>query len=191
MLKNILISKVRIKLLEQFFFNPLEQYHVRGLVRILDEEINAIRRELLNLESASILRSEKQGNKIVYTVNYQNQFVSDLRDIVVKNSNLGMKFAKMSKELGNVSCILATTAFLTNSYVDENDIDFLFIGEIDVRVLANSMKQIESDLQKELRYTALTLVDFDFGKKKRTPVIINAISKDFVVIYGSLRQMIM
>lgn len=191
MLKNIVISKVRIKLLEQFFFNPLEQYHVRGLVRILDEEINAIRRELLNLESAGILKSEKQGNKIVYVVNYQNQFVYDLRDIVIKNSSIGMKFAKVAKEVGNVNCVLATNAFLTNSYVDENDIDFLFIGDIDVRVLANSMKQIESDLQKELRYTALTLVDFDFGKKKRTPVIINAISKDFVVIYGSLRQMIM
>ena len=52
MLKNLFISKVRISILTVFLSNINTPYHVRGLVRMLDEEINAVRRELINLENA-------------------------------------------------------------------------------------------------------------------------------------------
>lgn len=190
MLKNLFISKVRVKLLQQFFFNPKEQFHVRGLVRILDEEINAIRRELLNLEDAGILKFEKQGNKIVYTVNKSNPLVEDLRNLIAKGSDLGKKILKVSKDVGKVSTVLATNPFFTGEYKDENDLDLLFIGEVDLRKLSLEMKDVENFVGRELRYTAVTVQDFDFGKKKRSPVILNVINDDFVIIVGSLRQLI-
>lgn len=191
MLKHILISKVRIKLLEQFFLHPLDQYHVRGLVRILDEEINAIRRELLNLADAGILKSEKQGNKIVYVVNYHNAIVGDLRDLIMKSSELGKRIHKVAREVGKVDCVIASLAFLNGEYKDENDVDFLFVGDVDVNKLNAGMKDVEQLLNKELRIAALSTQDFEFGKKKRTPVIMNAISNDFIVVFGSLKYLIM
>lgn len=190
MLKNLFISKVRVKLLQQFFFNPTEQYHVRGLVRILDEEINAIRRELLNLEDAGLLKFEKQGNKIVYTVNKNNPLIEDLRNLIFKGSDLGRKILKVAKEVGKVNTVLLTNSFLTNNYRDENDLDLLFIGDVDLKKLSLSMKDIETTIQRELRYTAITVLDFDFAKKKRSPVILNVISDDFITIVGSLKQLI-
>lgn len=191
MLKNILISKVRIKVLEQFFFNPLEQYHVRGLVRILDEEINAIRRELLNLESAGILKSRKETNKIVFTLNKENAIVEDLREVILKASTLGQRIAKIGTQSGKVDAIVISNSFLTNQYNDDNDIDILFVGDFDLRKLAQNMKDFEAAQAKEYRYAALSLQDFDFGKKKRTPVILNVISNDFVVVAGSVKKLVM
>ena len=78
MLKNIFISKVRVRILKQYMFHPFDGYHVRGLVRLLDEEINAIRRELLNLKEAGILISHKDGNKLVYELNPECTISNDL-----------------------------------------------------------------------------------------------------------------
>ena len=55
-LNDIITSRVRIKLLELYFANPTEMYHVRGVVREVKEEINAVRRELTRMESAGILK---------------------------------------------------------------------------------------------------------------------------------------
>jgi len=75
MLKKLFISKVRISILEVFLSNLDAAHHVRELVRILDEEINAVRRELMNLESAGLLKSKKEGNKVVYRVNKDNSIL--------------------------------------------------------------------------------------------------------------------
>ena len=39
---DIITSKVRVKILDLFFSNLTEMYHVRGIVREIDEEINRI-----------------------------------------------------------------------------------------------------------------------------------------------------
>lgn len=191
MLKNILISKVRIRVLEQFFLNPNTPYHVRGLVRILDEEINAIRRELLNLEETGLLKSEKQTNKILFHIVRSNPIVEDLRNLILKSSDLGKKLLKVSKESGKIECVLMTQSFLTNTYDNPNDVDLLFVGDLDVKKLATGMKEIETDLNRELRFTVMTLQDFDFGKKKRTPVILNTLNGDYVTIVGSQKKLIL
>ena len=46
---DIITSKVRVKVLELFFSNLTEMYHVRGIVREIKEEINAVRRNWKDL----------------------------------------------------------------------------------------------------------------------------------------------
>ena len=56
MLKDLFISKTRVKLLETFLCDPTQMYHVRDLVRKTAEEINAVRRELARMESLDIVK---------------------------------------------------------------------------------------------------------------------------------------
>lgn len=53
-LSKIFGSKCRAKLLEKFFLEHYagrnEGFHMRGLARDLDEQINSVKRELDNLE---------------------------------------------------------------------------------------------------------------------------------------------
>jgi len=55
-LRDLFISKVRVKLLQIFFDDPNELYYVRQLVRKAGEEINAVRRELNHLEQPGLLK---------------------------------------------------------------------------------------------------------------------------------------
>ena len=44
-LKQLLVSQTRLKLITVLFANPKEIYYVRQLVRLVEEEINSVRRE--------------------------------------------------------------------------------------------------------------------------------------------------
>jgi hypothetical protein len=190
MLKQLFISKVRIKVLEQFFLNPLDQYHVRGLVRLLDEEINAIRRELINLQEIGILKSERQTNKIVFTLNPNCPILDELRTMVIKDSHLGHRVSKLAVASGKPVAILLSHCYLIKEYSDSSDVDFLFIGQFDISKLGKLMKEYEVETGREFKYTAVSAQDFEFGKKKRDPLIMNVINKEFVLLYGVYRKLI-
>ena len=51
-------SKTRAKLLRLFFENPEKSFYVREMTRVIDEQINSVRRELLNLESIGIIKND-------------------------------------------------------------------------------------------------------------------------------------
>jgi len=184
-LKNLFISKVRIELLEQFLFNPAEEYHVRGLVRIIDEEINAIRRELLNLKAAGLLKVENKGNKVVYTLNPKCPVLPELRSMMYKDSEFGQNLYRIGTKIVNAELIILTHSYLNNKYESNIDVDVLFVGDIDIRKLTPEMKEIEKTLEKEIRYSVVTMKDFEFAKKKREPFLINILEKDKIVLLGS------
>ena len=62
MLQKLFTSKTRVKLLTLFMMNPGREMYVREIARNTEENINAIRRELANLEGIGLLKSERRGN---------------------------------------------------------------------------------------------------------------------------------
>jgi hypothetical protein len=185
MLKNLFISKVRIKLLEQLLFHPEQEYHIRGLVRLLDEEINAIRRELLNLKEAGILKAEKKGNKVVYSINPRCTMIHELRSMLYKDSEVGQMLAKVAYSVKGIDMVILTKAFMDKKYETGIDIDVLFVGTIDIRKLSAEMKEVERVLNREIKYSALTMQDFEFGKKKRTAFLLNVLDKELILLIGN------
>ena len=79
------ISKVRISILRLFFTHRDVPYHVRGVVREIREEINAVRRELLRMAAIKLLRSENKGNRVYYTLNMDHTFFDELLNMVYKS----------------------------------------------------------------------------------------------------------
>ena len=63
MLKDLFISKTRVKLLETFLTDSTQMFHVRDMVRKTGDEINAVRRELKRMESSGLLKKENRELK--------------------------------------------------------------------------------------------------------------------------------
>src|SRR3989338_5574470 len=93
-LEDIVISRVRVKLLNLFLQNPGQIYHVRDIVRRSSEEINAVRRELAHMEVAGMLTKEHRANRLYYAFRRDYPLFHDLRCIVIKTSNLGAAILK-------------------------------------------------------------------------------------------------
>jgi ACT domain-containing protein len=165
-------------------------FHVRGLVRVLDEEINAVRRELLNLESAGILKSKKDGNKLVYRVNRECPILWELRSLFFKESPIGQKIQEVVKGIDGVQVVVLTESFITGKYEHTTDVDLLFIGDMKVRDLSLAMSQVEKELEKQIRFSAIRKEDFDFARKKKEPFLMNILEKDKIIMFGQLSDLL-
>ena len=76
MIDQLFGSKTRIKLLHLFLNNPGKSYYVREITRLIDEQINSVRRELSNMLSVGIIKSSEAENKLYYEVNQKYEFQS-------------------------------------------------------------------------------------------------------------------
>lgn len=190
MLKNLFISKVRVKILEQYMLDLNASFHVRGLVRILNEEINAVRRELLNLQDAGILKSKKDGNKLVYKLNKACPIIWELRSMFYKESSLGKAILKATETVEGIQLIVLTESFIKHQYANPTDVDFLFIGTMKVKDLSTVMSQLEKDEKRDIRFSAITKEDFDFARKKKEPFLMNILENDKIIMFGQISDLL-
>jgi DNA-binding transcriptional ArsR family regulator len=177
--------------LELFFSNLKEVYHVRGIVREIDEEINAVRRELTKLEKDGVLRKEPRGNRIYYSVRTEYPFFSDLVSIVSKTTGLGKTIIENKNKIGRVSFVMFSGKLVR--YKDrkrEDDVDILVVGEVVLPELASIIRAEESRRGKEINYTAMTRDEFDFRKKRRDPFLLGILSGSRVMIIGDEEDLV-
>ena len=179
-----------MRILEQYMLDLNTSFHVRGLVRLLDEEINAVRRELINLESAGILKSKKDGNKLVYKLNKECPIILDLRSMFFKESEIGKKLIEVIKSIEGIQVVVLTNSFIKKSYDSNTDVDLLFIGEMKVRELSSAISHLEKDLKRDIRFSAIRKEDFEFARKKKEPFLMNILENDKIILFGQISDIL-
>ncbi|MBI4033535.1 transcriptional regulator [Candidatus Saccharibacteria bacterium] len=78
MIEQLFGSKTRVKLLQLFYTNPNRSFYVREITRKIDEQINSVRRELANLLSVGIIKSDANNNRLYYEVNQAYEYYAPL-----------------------------------------------------------------------------------------------------------------
>jgi DNA-binding transcriptional ArsR family regulator len=190
-LGDIITSKVRIKILELFFSNLKEIYHVRGIVREIGEEINAVRRELAKLEGDGVLRKEPRGNRIYYSIRPEYAFFEDLVSIVAKTTGLGKEIINNRNKIGKISFVMFSGKFIENKdRRREDDVDILVIGEVVLPELASIIRVEESKRGREINYTVMGRDEFDFRKKRRDPFLLGILSGSRFMIIGNEEDLV-
>jgi len=190
-LSDIITSKVRIKILELFFSNLKEVYHVRGIVREISEEINAVRRELTKLEKDGVFRKEPRGNRIYYSVRPEYPFFSDLTSLVAKTTGLGKTIIDNKNKIGRVSFVMFSGKLVRyKERKTEDGVDILVVGEVVLPELASIIRAEEAKRGKEINYTAMSREEFDFRKKRRDPFLLGILSGSRVMIIGDEEDLV-
>ena len=190
MLKSLFISKVRIRVLEKYMADLSKSYHVRGLVRELGEEINAVRRELSFLESKGILNREPRANRVYYSLSKNYPFYYDLIKIGSKNIGLGEQVLKNRVKLGKIKYAMFSGRFLRKIKEQPDEVDLLVVGTVVLPELALLVREEEKRLATEINYTVMTEEEFDFRKKKRDPFILSILSGSRVMLIGDEESML-
>lgn len=190
-ISDIITSKVRIKILELFFSDLTEMYHVRGVVRSVEEEINAVRRELERLEKAGILKNEKRGNRLYYWVREDYEFFGDFLSIVAKTTGLGEQINQNRAKIGRLSFIMFSGKFVRRKTRKRDDeVDILVVGEVVLPELANLIRVEESKRGEEINYTVMSREEFDFRKKRRDPFLLGILSGSRVMVVGDEESLV-
>ncbi len=183
-MENIFVSKVRIKALNYFCANPLTPIHLRGAVRELSEEINAVRRELGRLEDAGIILSESKGNRKYFRLNLEHMLVSDLISMVNKTFGLGGEIVKNINVLGDVQFALITPSYSRGHNYGTQIVDFMIIGDINMDELGKIIDKIEKSSGREIHYTVLKKNEFEVRKRRRDQFLMDVMVQDNIMLVG-------
>jgi hypothetical protein len=179
MLDHLFGSKTRVGLLRLFFDNPDEAYFVRELTRVLDAQINSIRRELENLASLGIVQVidhiEDHSVEIVeevvpkglnkkkyYRLNKSFVLYSELSGLFSKSHlMLEKELLTELRQIGQVS-FLALTGFFTG--LTNTMTDMLVVGVVNKEYFAQLITKYEKKLGREINYTVMPLKEFQYRR---------------------------
>ncbi len=190
MLSDLITSKTRVKLLNVFLSNPQEMLHVRECVRRTDEEINAVRRELIFLEKKGIFIREPRANRVYYSFSKEYPFYFDLLKVGAKTVGLGAEILKNRVKLGKVKYAMFSGEFVRRIKKNPDNVDLIVVGTIVLPELSILVRTEEGRLGAEINYTAMTEDEFKFRKQRNDPFLTTILSGSRVMLIGDEEAMI-
>ena len=161
-------SKTRAKLLKLFFENPEKSFYVREMTRVIDEQINSVRRELANLENIGIIKNETFDNKVYYSANTKHPFSHPLSEIFSKRIS-SSSYDNDSKESTWEGYCRPVKHYLkglivTNRLPGQDGIDLLIIGNDRTKKLTRWAEVVEKKQGKPINYVIMSPDDFTYRK---------------------------
>ena len=173
-------SKTRVKLLHLFLSNPGKSFYVREITRLIDEQINSVRRELANMLEVGVITSDSSDNKLYYEVNQRYEHYIALKAIFTGGSEqvLIAKKEDTSLEgslggLQGLSLAIAAGVLVKGSV---SSIDLLLVGNVPSARLKKVIKEIEALEGRELNYAILGYDEFYYRLSIRDRFITGILS---------------
>ena len=149
MLDTLITSKTRIRLLVKFFINAANAGYLRGLALEMDENTNAIRKELNNLSQAGYIIRNNTDNKVLYRANTAHPLFGTLQELISKYIGLDKIIYQVLKRMGNVSRI-----FVIGNYaqgIDSGTIEIIIEGpKLNNEYLLQLIPKIENAINKKV-----------------------------------------
>ncbi|OGK21114.1 hypothetical protein A2866_02860 [Candidatus Roizmanbacteria bacterium RIFCSPHIGHO2_01_FULL_39_8] len=185
MLEHIIPSKARRKILELFYHHPNENYYLRRIVREVDEEVNAVKRELDILSEEKLLLKERRLNKVFYELNKNYIFYDDFLRIFGKTNLLATHLYKNLSKMGKVKFAVCSSKFIKQTLIKDDEIYFLMVGIIVVPEVAGVITEAEKLFGREINYTVMTEEEFNFRKRNNDPFIWRFLKQPKVMLVGN------
>ncbi len=169
MLEQLFGSKTRFNLLRVLFRQTDKPFFVRELARLMDTQINAVRRELELLLKLGLVKEIEVGGvsksiqgstlRKYYILDEESLLFPELQALLIKAQLLGeQQFIKdVSGKAGDVTLFLLTGKFTGKEGMTS---DLLLVGNIKERTVANLISQYEKDFGFEILYTIMTDQEF-------------------------------
>lgn len=186
MLEKLFTSKTRLKLLMLFLLNPETEMYVREIARRTDENTNAIRRELKNLEEIGLLTSARKGNLKYYLVNKNMPIYAELTGIILKTESVGKILTENLMKIGDIKAAFIYGSFAGGSAGGKSDIDLFIIGHVHENELIRCIEKLETQLSREINYVLFTHDELAERIRNKEPFIQNVLREKKVMLIGEL-----
>ena len=187
MIDSLFGSKTRVKLLHLFLNNPEKSFYVREITRMIDEQINSVRRELANMVSVGIVQQDAIDNKLYYSVNEDYPYIKPLAAIFSDKNTEGGAGAvggvSWKDSLGRMSGL--KLAIISGKLVvgSSSAIDLLLVGDdMSVVTIKNLVKKIEKDRKIEINYAVISYDDFYYRMSVKDRFIMDIIRNKHSVL---------
>lgn len=203
-------SKTRAKLLSLFFSDTGKSYYVREITRVIEEQINSVRRELINLESIGIVKSETYDNKVYYSANLRSPYAHAFQELfnprkviggagpagpMLTSATVNANQNSGAVEVHHVSRTNAWTEnikpvegylkglIVINRMLGQDGVDMLIIGDDRTKKLTRWAEVVERRQGKPLNYVIMSRDDYLYRKSVRDRFVMELLDMDLTYVY--------
>lgn len=181
-------SKTRVKLLYLFLNNPGKSFYVREITRLIDEQINSVRRELSNMLAVGIITSDNADNKLYYEISQRYEHYGAFRAIFAgedepKPVKKSAKTASLSiADKSKWQTLLASKALrvvVAAGILVEGSaagVDLLLVGSISPQKLRTLVASIEKQEGRPINYSHMQYDEFYYRLSVRDRFISEILS---------------
>jgi len=177
----LLNTKLRKKLLTYSFTHPDENYYVRELSGLINEDPGNLSRELKKLEEESLYQSVAKGRVKYYSLNKNCPLFRELKKIIFKTEGVEGSIKEVVLKFSGI-----TLAFLYGSYAKDkekkaSDIDLVVVGNYPQGKFTRDIRGLDSKLNREINFASYTREEFEIERKKEGGFL-NLVLKDKILI---------
>jgi hypothetical protein len=172
MLEHLFGSRTRVRLIGLFLGQPDDPIFVREVTRRIDTQINAVRRELANLERFGLIvevddlegGAKRPGVKRkYYKLNIVFPLLPEVRSLMMKAHLLvEHRIDKTFESMGNVKYAALMGAFLG---IPNAPVDLFVVGTIDADALKRLVQKMEKSIGAEINYTVMLPTEYSYRKE--------------------------
>lgn len=181
-LKALFSSQTRVKLLSTFLLHPEREYFIRELTRLLNEQINSIRRELENLRRIGLVRARHRNRKKYYHVDTEFVLYQDLRSLFAKVVQGESPLVASLRALPNVKLLLLAGSLCGT----ESKVDLLVVGDVRREVLQALLAQ--DPAFKNIKYSIFSEPDFLYRVSLRDRFVVEILNDPRHLLVVNLLQ---
>ena len=180
MIDKLFGSKTRVKLLHLFMNHPGQSFYVREITRLIDEQINSVRRELSNMLEVGIITSDSSDNKLYYQANQRYEFYKPLRAIFAgeamgaEESTPEQKATVNQNEVDIITSIPSLRLAIFAGVLvkgSSSSVDIILVGNMSDSKVKAAVGMIEKLEARELNYTVLPYDEFYYRLSVRDKFI--------------------
>jgi hypothetical protein len=167
-------SATRVKLMRLFLFNPETSFALGECARKVKAESGETRKEMTLLINSGLVKKKsvvreihskkgpvKKVNELGYALNQKFLYLQPLKNLLVTVSlHADETLVKKLSPVGKIKLLMASGVFLREW---DTRVDILIVGdELNMARLDTIMKNLESEVGKELTYSAFDTEEFEY-----------------------------
>lgn len=159
MLEHLFGSTSRSKIIKFFCTHPEARGYVRELARSLDIALNALSRELENLERIGFLKSALDQGKKYYSVDQHFPLLDELKSLIFKSIVLlEQAIVRDVQAMRGVQVFVLTGIFVN----EDTGTDILLVGSIDRQKVQKLIASLSRSFYQDIRFTLFTPTEYKY-----------------------------
>ncbi|MEK7774286.1 MAG: hypothetical protein AAB305_00165 [Candidatus Zixiibacteriota bacterium] len=183
---ELLFPRLRRQLLTVLLITPENRYYFRELSRLVKSSTGSLKRELVLLTDAGIVRTETMGRQHYYQADLDCMIHAELRSIVIKTFGVVGSLAEALRPLETniqLACVYGSIA--ASSDTGKSDVDLLVVGNLTFRKLTAALAGVEQTLGRQVNAALFSLDEFSSKLEDKNHFLQTILNSEKLFVIGS------
>ncbi len=184
MLRKLITSQAKIKLLTLFLTNPDERFYYTEIHKRLGIHHALLQRELKLFVGMGFLFTTKEANIRYYWVNKKFPIYEELKSIIFKTVGLADHLKETIEEIGHTDIAFIYGSVAKNIEDAKSDIDLMVIGDPDIDALTDAVLKAEKTLVREINFTVFDPEEWKQRIAKKDSFVMDVLNNKKIFLIG-------